>query len=367
MKRRHAWLLALLVSTPLVGEVVRVPLADRPRCMTLGPDGNLWLTTEQSGLIYRVTPSGTGRAFPARSSTLQDIAVGPDAALWYNAGQSIGRITVNGATTLFPVGDPSSTHSLGIVPGADGAIWFGRLSSNAISIGRMDVLGNFTILSQVAGVFHLARGGDGNVWFTSGNAIWKITPAGAISFVMPSGPALTAFGSAPDGSIWFKDSGSGADTGKLVHIAINGAVTDYPLPSAAGEVEAIAFAPDGSTWFAGTGALGRITPSGMSLYRLASQLTPPQVWRRPVLAITADGRLWIGQYQSDPTPPPPPSASAKSPTADAPKNSYEVVGISPDELGALAAPASVPVSGTLGTAMIAVVLILVGLWRMRAA
>ena len=57
-------------------------------------------------------------------STPQQIAVGPDGALWFtNEGtKSIGRITTAGVLSNFT--DPSISYPRGITTGPDGNLWF---------------------------------------------------------------------------------------------------------------------------------------------------------------------------------------------------------------------------------------------------
>ena len=64
-----------------------------------------------------------------------DIAAGPDGALWFtNAGSdSIGRISTGGAVTTFR--SASIDGPRGIAAGPDGALWFANAGSD--SIGRI--------------------------------------------------------------------------------------------------------------------------------------------------------------------------------------------------------------------------------------
>src|SRR5262245_9983094 len=79
------------------------PVNTAPRCLTAGPDGNLWMTfaTEQPGgtdSIYRVNTTGqlTGQfSLPTLNSFPYAMTAGPDGALWFTEFNTnrIGRIT----------------------------------------------------------------------------------------------------------------------------------------------------------------------------------------------------------------------------------------------------------------------------------
>src|SRR5206468_2797308 len=113
--------------------------------IAFGPDGALWFTQSGAGGrtpdgIARMTTDGSYRSWPLphRHANPRRIAVGPDGALWFTEldGHAIGRITTGGTITEFPVGGllPS-----GIAP-ADGALWF---TADAC-VGRITTTGKVT-------------------------------------------------------------------------------------------------------------------------------------------------------------------------------------------------------------------------------
>jgi virginiamycin B lyase len=142
MKRSLALLLTLMCATAAFGGTVFRAAVHSPEAMTVGPDGNLWVTTEHFGTIHRVN-AGNGQltSFPTGGSSWGDIVSGADGALWFNAGKSIGRITTGGVVTHYAVGE-SSSSTLGIARGPDGAIWFGSLGGTPnLAIGRLSTDG----------------------------------------------------------------------------------------------------------------------------------------------------------------------------------------------------------------------------------
>lgn len=356
MKKLSFVLLASIILTaPAVADVIEVPLDvnDQPLAMTVGPDGNLWVTTAHFGKIHRVTPAGTKTTFVSGSTLLWDITTGPDGALWYNSGDSLGRMTTSGAETLFPVVEtPGGTT--GITTGADGTLWFGGFGNSTIKIGHMTTGGSVSMIADhLPGLFHLARAGDGNVWFPAFGSIMKITPGGTVSTaVSPASVSINSGGfvAAPDGSIWFCDF----NARKVVQAMMNGTRTDYAVPDNS-EPESIAFASDGSTWFATTTGAGHIVASAVTFYPIAS----PRQWHRPAMAITSNGRLWMAQHPVT-QPPPPPSASATAVIGARP----ELLGIDPQSLPDVA-QAPVPATGPVALVLLAAALTTVALLRMR--
>ena len=83
--------------------------------------------------------------FTSGSTSLQDITSGPDGALWFDAGSSIGRMTTSGTETLFDVSEGTGGTTTGITTGSDGALWFGR----NLKIGRITTGGSFSMMADV--------------------------------------------------------------------------------------------------------------------------------------------------------------------------------------------------------------------------
>ena len=133
--------------------------------LTTGPDGNVWFdvgdssnitsgpTTGQT-IIGNVTPAGVVTEFPPIPVPAGDsggpgtIVSGPGGDLWfsYTVNNSnhqwqnfIGRVTTDGAITLFPISSFSSKELSGfsLAAGADGNLWFAEgTGSNAYADAR---------------------------------------------------------------------------------------------------------------------------------------------------------------------------------------------------------------------------------------
>jgi streptogramin lyase len=164
------------------------------RHIIAGPDGNLWFSIEGSdkdynavGAFGRITPQGAISIFPAgKYNVPMDMTIGPDQNLWFTTYQSVGRITMDGNISLFdpdPHASGFSRISLGgITTGPDGALWF---STANVAVGRVTTTGTFTFypfppnthfdngssslsLGQLKGI---VKGADGTLWLTDGSQI----------------------------------------------------------------------------------------------------------------------------------------------------------------------------------------------------
>src|SRR5688500_3292966 len=104
----------------------------------------------------------------------------------------------------------------------------------------------------------IAAGPDGNLWFTNGNSIGRITPAGVVSiFTDPSISSARGIAAGPDGNLWFTNQGNNS----IGRITPGGVVSNFADPSI-GSPSGIASGPDGNLWFTNPGnrSIGRITP-----------------------------------------------------------------------------------------------------------
>ena len=198
-----------------------------------------------------------------------------------------------GVVTEFPL--PSSSAQPGMIAkGPDGNLWFTEQGGD--KVGRITTAGVITEFS--AGItsgavpFGIAAGPDGNLWFTEydGNRIGRITPSGVVTeFAIPtprSGPnGITA---GPDGNLWF----TGARASTIGRITTAGLITEFRTGITPGsEPSQITTGPDGNLWFTepGVGQVARITPAGqVAELTLSNRASAPSG-----ITVGADGNLWI--------------------------------------------------------------------------
>jgi streptogramin lyase len=310
-RRSRTWLLAALsaaicsllpVGDALSSEeptIFEMAPAMHARGVTIGPDGNLWFAATRSsgsrlpGAVGRVEPDGRVVEYGLQeSSGASKIVSGPDGNLWFiepDAGR-IGRVTVGGEITTFPLPD-SASRPVGIAAGADGSLWFSEYAASRI--GRITTAGAITEFaldrgSKPAGI---VAGPDGNLWFTErgANRIGRITPAGRIAEFPLAGadPRPIAIAAGPDGNLWFSSEGAN----RIGRITPAGAISEFPVPILNGAT-AIAAGPDGNLWFSSYGQVGAIATDGR-LTRLTCLKTNCNL---PVLSLAAGagGEMWAG-------------------------------------------------------------------------
>ncbi len=163
-----------------------------PRAIALGADGNIWFGEFAGGKIGRITPQGVITEFPIPTpdSGPRALAAGPDGNIWFsefNAGK-IGRITPQGVITEFALPRPNSGPG-DITAGADGAHVVRRAvrhrwtaaSPDGNRVGRITMDGvvtEFPIPSQTGSPINIAVGPDRNIWFTKGGMVGRVTPDG---------------------------------------------------------------------------------------------------------------------------------------------------------------------------------------------
>lgn len=205
--------------------------------LTFGPDGALWFTlnrratgASRGGSIGRMTPAGAFTEFPLPDNEVepQSIAFGADGNLWFTGIKdfyrsahtsdsgigSIGRMTPAGEVTEWRT--PTSRPQ-GIAAGPGGSLWFiewgwgprtrSKIARASLSgeISEFGLRNGFSLGNGLGG--RIAAGPDGNIWFSTGRGVSRITPRGHVT-AFPGGDAgLDPSGgdlvSGPDGSIWF--------------------------------------------------------------------------------------------------------------------------------------------------------------------
>jgi len=138
-----------------------------------GPDKYLWVTefvngSHASARVIRLSAGGKSKAFHVGFAPNQ-ICVGPDGALWFAEGSSIGRLTTVGKYTEFPI-NVKYADAGGIATGPDGALWFTDFGEH-FGIGRMTTKGKMQFFkppaSELGEFAEITAGPDGAMWFTS--------------------------------------------------------------------------------------------------------------------------------------------------------------------------------------------------------
>ena len=283
-----------------------------------GLDGAMWIGAEgwtatgspefvSPSRISRITMDGGLENFDtlADDDFITDITAGPDGAagpdggaMWFTnksqKGRSIGRITLGGVVTEYPMVNAAG----GIAAGPDGAMWFTQLGK----IGRITTRGSITEYS-IPTAFNsprdIAAGPDGAMWFPAGEGgkgIGRITMAGDVTTMSDMrmldrfDPARIAAG--PDGAMWI------ADAGHIRRITMAGEVSSwYAVLSSDSVIRDIAAGPDGAMWFvaydddAGSTIIRRITTGSVQGSCRLTAVKGQQA--RVMLKPPSAGQMWL--------------------------------------------------------------------------
>lgn len=291
----------------------------RPFTIIAGPDGAVWFTMPggrcdqgAGNRVGRITVDGQVTEFPLPTPTglPGGITVGPDGAFWMGLQNlnRIGHMTLDGSVVEFPVMatatvrwtegctyETSRPAEGGIVVGPDGALWFGESAAN--NIARMTTDGRVTeypIPTPNSNPIGITVGPDDALWFVErvGNKIGRITLDGAISeYPIPTPESISnAIIAGPDGALWFSELMGH----KIGRITLDGEITEYPVPGV-GPV-GLVIGPDGALWMAGLTSkeIVRMTLDGTISHRypVPDQDSPPLV-----ITVGPDSNLWYTSQQ----------------------------------------------------------------------
>lgn len=213
-----------------------------------------------------------------------DITVGSDKQIWVSSqySNSVYRVTVStGAISTavllpFPAGP--------IVNGPDGNIWTCSAGSPG---GLAKITTGFEVTTYPAPTFcgGIAVGSDGNIWFTSGGdcAIERSTTSGATTeFVSPYCPSLPEeILAGSDGNIWFTERGARGATNGVIRFAIS--KSSFAEFTTVKPLEGLALGSDGNLYscynpdaYSG-GKLDQISSSGsMRLFQVPTRCISTQ-------------------------------------------------------------------------------------------
>lgn len=204
--------------------------------------------------------------------------------------------------------------AIGITVDQNGNPWFGL--GNA-SIGTIDQksgnLKSYPLANTNAGVGTIKVAGNGDVWFTEGNApgIGKINPTTGqeTDYPLPqSSRSLTPTFIVLDGNgnTWFNEVDySDATGGKLGRLGSDGKITEWSVPTVGAEIEEIALDSKGNLWFAEQGnssfnpianKVGKLDPANGTI----TEYTSPTPKSRPAgITVASDDTIWFSEHATD--------------------------------------------------------------------
>jgi streptogramin lyase len=213
-------------------------------------------------------------------------------------GHLLGSAAAN-TITEFPIPN-SNTGLWDIAAGPDGNLWFTGYTSN--TIGRMTpggtITATFSIPTANSHPTDIAAGPDGNLWFIEdgANTVGRITTAGTITefVVSDHNVHLGDITAGPDGNLWFT---VGAPE-SIASMTTAGFPTNFNVPTSASFPVGIVAGPDGNLWFteSGSNKIGRVTPGvpggAITEFPLPQGLAPTDI------VVGSDGNLWFTEPSS---------------------------------------------------------------------
>lgn len=133
---------------------------------------------------------------------------------------------------------------------------------------------------------------DGALWFTESGTdkVARMTTAGVLTNEFPLSPGAQPEGITvgPDGNLWISENGGD----KIGRVTPTGTVNEFAIPGVGSRPNSIAPGPDGALWFTEDGGneIGRITTTGV----VTNEFPVPGAGSNP-FAITPgpDGNLWF--------------------------------------------------------------------------
>jgi virginiamycin B lyase len=291
-----------------------------PDSLAIGSDGNIWFAevsaSGPNGKIGRMTPAGALTEFPLPTAGAYPTALtaAPDGNLWFTELSAIGRITMTGVITEYPV---RGLLMPGLALGGDQALWFAEMPQGDPARGT-GKLGRITLTGIISDIPLAARfsptavaaGPDGTMWFAEASLVGgasgmapklgRVGPSGAITaFSLPASAGLIRrMTTGPDGNLWFtEDANNPSDkqaSGKLGRMTPTGTVTEFPLPAGNPFVNCITPGTDNTLWLCGHGLL-HVTLDGtfstISLPTAGTVVTG--------IAPTRQGTVWFAEASAN--------------------------------------------------------------------
>jgi len=138
---------------------------------------------------------------------------------------------------------------------------------------------------------------DGALWFSeaAGNRVGRITVDGAVSeFNIPTHDSQPrAMVTHPDGSIWFVETGANA----LGRLGRDGKFQDFRFPTPNASLRGVTLGPDGNLWCTENFAnkIGHMAPDGALI---GEYDIPTAASGARCIAAMSNGRLYFTQYDA---------------------------------------------------------------------
>jgi trimeric autotransporter adhesin len=262
-----------------------------PTGVAMDADGNWYIADTLNNRIRMVTPGGVIRTIAGTGPAGSAGDNGPAMAAQLNAprglafdifgnlliadsgSNEIRTVSPAGLIGTLPVGVPLK-NPISVVSDVQGSIYIADSGNNQIV--KVTSSGVSGVLAQIAQPQAIAIDSSGNVLVADATQVWRVTPAGAASTLLPglSSPGGLAFAS--DGSLFIADTGANmirqwtasgslntiGGTGASGFTGDGGAALSAQLNGPSG----IGVGPNGTLWIAdaGNNRIRSLTPFGIA-------------------------------------------------------------------------------------------------------
>lgn len=301
---------ALALSMP-AGTIAEFPIPGSPTVsnICLGPDGNLWFTTEAgSPYLGKITHEGIASLYTLPlSGNHGGICVGPDGWLWFTDFTNNSVIKLDPASPN-PASPVLTTYACvaGAGPGgiaSDGTnLWF--IESTSTKLTRITTAGVQTQFTP-GRLEHgpgMGVGAFSGILYTCAQNTARIDQTAVATGVttllgnVPAGAGSTPYTivEGPDGNLWYTEFGNLAGVGRVAKITHAGVSTEYAIPTANPTMGGICAGPDGNLWATEKNGnkIARITTAGV-----ITEYACPTAGANPdKICATADGRLAFTEH-----------------------------------------------------------------------
>jgi streptogramin lyase len=236
-------------GAPAVNGIYDLP--GQPKYLTVGPDGNIWVTLSGSA-----------------------------------GGEDVAKVTPEGVVT--PYDDPEFNNPIGIA--SDGTDLWVTQAAEVVKFSPADPTNAApTAIAEISDPRGITRGPDGNMWAASGDKLIRIPPANPATYQDFTITGMGARGiSADSDSLWIADFGGS----RIVDATTAGSPTFYPVTDPPQEVGAAAGVAQ-VAYASPSNEVGRITPGGAAMPTPAPGADPFGV------AYGADAAWWFAQFATN--------------------------------------------------------------------
>ncbi|HUE28742.1 MAG TPA: PASTA domain-containing protein [Solirubrobacteraceae bacterium] len=279
------------------GRITEIPLPTGSDPLSLTPTafGTVAVAEHGTAAIDEVATDGTVTTHPIPGG-LQPYAVtlGSDSGVWFsaqpatsggNGAVGVMRPTPDRPITLYPV----SGVPWGISRDNYGNVWFALQRAGGGAIGRITTDGAVTVYPIGPGAIpvDLAPASDGNMWFTDQNHghVGRVTPSGAVKeFAIGATSTILGIAEGSSSGVVAADPG-----GKALYLVTSAGYRKVPVP---GSPQHLTAAPQGGMYFTlREGKIGLLGGNDVTPGCLAPKLVGKKLAAAKKLLAAADCKL----------------------------------------------------------------------------